>query len=163
MTFKRNLAELRQLKSSAPDPNKIRIQDLIDLYESKRIPNYRTAYNAAVSLASRNKITIKSDKPLRLYHDIIDKYKIGVRTGNHEKVKSHITFEFPDPRGEFEKRTLQQMFQLLGNRPFTQLEKVLMRKPTMKISLAVSIKLEPQSHGFDNEIVKEIKDAPIST
>ena len=33
----------------------------------------------------------------------------------------------------------------------------------MKISPAVSIKLEYQSHGFDNEIVKEIKDAPIST
>ena len=163
MTFKRNLAELKRLKSSAPDPNKVRIQDLIDLYEAKRIPNYRTAYNAAVSLASRNKITIKSDKPLRLYHDIIDKYKIYVRTGNHEKVKTYIKFEFPDPRGEFEKRNLQQMFHMLGNRPYTQLEKVLMRKPTMKIQLAVSIKLEYQSHGFDNEIVKEIKDAPIST
>ena len=163
MTFKRNLAELKLLKSLAPDPNKVRIQDLIDLYESKRIPNYKTAYNAAVSLASRNRITTKSDKPLRLYHDIIDKYKIDVRTGNHEKVKTYIKFEFPDPRGEFEKRNLQQMFQLLGNRPYTQLEKVLMRKPTMKIQLAVSIKLEYQSHGFDNEIVKEIKDAPIST
>ena len=110
MTFKRNLAELKLLKSLSPDPNKNRIQDLINLYEAKRIPNYKTAYNAAVSLASRNRITMKSDKPLRLYHDIIDKYKIDVRTGNHEKVKSHITFEFPNPRGEFEKRTLQQMF-----------------------------------------------------
>ena len=73
MTFRRNLAGLKRLKSSAPDPNKVRIQGLIDLYEAKRIPNYRTAYNAAVSLASRNKITIKSDKPLRLYHDIIAK------------------------------------------------------------------------------------------
>ena len=97
MTFKQNLAELKRLKSSAPDPNKNRIQDLIDLYEAKRIPNYRSAYNAAVSLASRNRITMKSDKPLRLYHDIIDKYKIDVRTGNHEKVKTDIKFEFPDP------------------------------------------------------------------
>ena len=55
------------------------------------------------------------------------------------------------------------MVQLLGNRPYTQLERVVIRKPTTKISLAVGIKLEHQSHGFDNEIVKEIKDAPIST
>ena len=38
-----------------------------------------------------------------------------------------------------------------------------MRKPTMKISLAVSVKLEYQSHGFDNEVTREIKDAPVST
>ena len=82
MTFKQNLAELKRLKSSAPDPNKSRIQDLINLYEAKLIPNYRTAYNAAVSLASRNRIALKSDKPLRLYHDIIDEYKIDA---GHEK------------------------------------------------------------------------------
>ena len=60
-------------------------------------------------------------------------------------------------------RTLQRLFQLLGNRPYTQLEEVLATKPTMKIKLGVSVKLEHQSHGCDNEIVKEIKDAPIST
>ena len=43
------------------------------------------------------------------------------------------------------------------------MEKVLATKSTMKIKLGVSVKLEYQSHGFDNEIVKEIKDAPIST
>ena len=106
------------------------------MYEGKRIPNYRTAYNAAVSLASRNRITLKSDKPLRLYHDIIDKYNIDVRTGDHSKVKSHIKIAFLNPRGELEKRTLQQVFHLLGNRPYTQLEKVLATKPTMKIKVS---------------------------
>ena len=119
MAFKQKLAELKRLKSLAPDPNKSRIQDLINLYEAKRIPNYRTAYNAAVSLASRNKVTLKSDKPLRLYHDIIDEYSIDVRTGDHSQVRPHIKFAFPNPRGEFEKRTLQQVFQLLGNRHYT--------------------------------------------
>ena len=101
--------------------------------------------------------------PLRLYHDTIDKYNIDVRTGDHSKVRSHIKFAFPNPRGEFEQRTLQQVFQLLGNRPYAQLGKVLPRESTMKIKLGVSVKLEYQSHGFDNEIAKEIKDAPIST
>ena len=55
MTFKRNLAELKRLKSSAPDPNKVRIQDLIKLYEAKRIPNNGTTYNAASLLPDRRR------------------------------------------------------------------------------------------------------------
>ena len=125
MTFKSNIAELKRYKSVAPDGNKLKIENVIDLYQKKKIPNYKSALNAVVALSSKHKATVASKKPEKLYESLMEKYEtaesltgrlsrppaFSVRTGNHSKVKFYIQFEFnykPDDE-DIEKRTLKQM------------------------------------------------------
>ena len=72
--FKTNIIGLRSHLEYAPDSNKASINDVIKLYEEKKLRNIRTALNSIESLASNNKNTISSGKPLRLYNNVIDKY-----------------------------------------------------------------------------------------
>ena len=102
MTLKSNLAELKRYKSIAPAGNKHRIQDVIELYEQRKIPNYKSALNTVVALSSKHKITVASGKPEKLYNSLMEKYQeaesltgqlsrapeFTVRTGDHSKVNS---------------------------------------------------------------------------
>ena len=72
--FKSNIRVLGSYLKNAPDSNKARINEVIKLYEDKKIRNIKTALNTITSLASTNKNTISSGKPLRLYDTVIDKY-----------------------------------------------------------------------------------------
>ena len=64
--LKTNIIGLRSYLKYAPDSNKARIHDVIKLYEERKIRNIKTALNTIESLASNNKNTISSGKPLRL-------------------------------------------------------------------------------------------------
>ena len=75
MTFKTNINELKSYVSRAPVDNKVRIRIIIRLYENKQIPNFKTVLNNVVLLASKNKNTIKSGRPVKEYNKIIDKYE----------------------------------------------------------------------------------------
>jgi hypothetical protein len=75
MTFKSNIAELKRYKSVAPDGNKLKIENVIDLYQKKKIPNYKSALNAVVALSSKHKATVASKKPEKLYESLIEKYE----------------------------------------------------------------------------------------
>ena len=173
MTFKSNIAELKIYKSVAPDGNKLKIENVIDLYQKKKIPNYKSALNAVVALSSKHKATIASKKPEKLYESLIEKYEtaesmtgrlsrppaFSVRTGNHSKVNSYIQFEFnykPDDE-DIEKRTLKQMILSLGNRPYSQLEKAFVGKSSMKVRLRLYVWLERERRNDEGEIVKEVK------
>ena len=68
-----NIIELKSYLRQAPESN-ARINELIKLYEDRHIKNIKTALTTIASLASTNKNTINSGKPLRLYNQIIDKY-----------------------------------------------------------------------------------------
>jgi hypothetical protein len=50
MTFKSNLSELKSYVKSAPEANRSKIQDVIKLYQEKKIPNIKTALNATILL-----------------------------------------------------------------------------------------------------------------
>ena len=58
MTFKINLQGLQSYSRSGPAPNKPRIQKIIELYKSRKIPNFKKALNAVLRLASNHKLTI---------------------------------------------------------------------------------------------------------
>ena len=73
MTFKSNIAELKRYKSVAPDGNKLKIENVIDLYQKKKIPNYKSALNAVVALSSKHKATVASKKPEKLYESLIER------------------------------------------------------------------------------------------
>ena len=55
MTCKRNILQLNTIAKQAADANRDKIQDIIDLYQDKKIPNSRTALNVAALLASKNR------------------------------------------------------------------------------------------------------------
>ena len=51
MTFISNIKELKGFLKRVPAKNKSRIETVIQLYESKKIPNFKTALNMDLSLA----------------------------------------------------------------------------------------------------------------
>lgn len=86
--FKTNIIGLRSYLKNALDSNKARINDVIKLYEERKIRNIKTALNTIESLASNNKNTISSGKPLRLYNNVIEKYSNALpMTRRRERVR----------------------------------------------------------------------------
>ena len=77
MTFKSNILQLNTIAKQAADANRDKIQDIIDLYQDKKIPNSRTALNVAALLASKNRNVIKSGKLEREYYNVMEKYDQG--------------------------------------------------------------------------------------
>ena len=51
MTFISNIKELKGFLKKGPAKNKSRIKAVIQLYEAKKIPNFKTALNMVLSLA----------------------------------------------------------------------------------------------------------------
>ena len=74
MTFKSNLRELKSYVRQAPSQNRAKVEQVINLYESKKIVNFKTAINLVLLLSSKNKNTINSGKQDREYNKIITKY-----------------------------------------------------------------------------------------
>ena len=74
MTFKNNITELKSYVSIAPVDNKDRIRKIIELYQNKKIVNFRSALNSVLLLSSKNKNTIKSGRPVKEYDQIVRKY-----------------------------------------------------------------------------------------
>ena len=55
MTFKSNLRELKSYVRQAPSQNRAKVERVINLYESKKIVNFKTAINLVLRLSSKNK------------------------------------------------------------------------------------------------------------
>ena len=66
------MLQLNTIAKQAPDANRDKIQDIIDLNQNKKIPNSRTALNVAALLASKNRNVIKSGKPEREYYKVME-------------------------------------------------------------------------------------------
>ena len=73
LVFQSNIIDLKSYLRKAPESNKARINEVIKLYEDKKIKNIKTALTTVASLASTNKNTINSGKPSRLYEQVIGK------------------------------------------------------------------------------------------
>ena len=74
MQLRHNISELKSHLSQAPESNKAKINEVIKLYEDRKIKNIKTALTTVASLASTNKIQLIQGSPLRLYNQLIDKY-----------------------------------------------------------------------------------------
>ena len=71
--LRNNVSELKSHLTKAPESNKAK-NEVIKLYEDRKVKNIKTALATVASLASTNRNTINSGKPLRLYNQLIDKY-----------------------------------------------------------------------------------------
>ena len=78
MSVNRNVKELQSYSRSGPASNKPRIKQIIELYKSRKIPNFKTALNAVVLLASNHKLTISSNRAVKTYDQLMAKYSDAV-------------------------------------------------------------------------------------
>ncbi len=76
MTLKTNLKELKSYARSGPVSNRPRIQKIIELYSSRKIPKLKTALNAVLLLASNHKLTVSSNKAVKAYGQLMTKYEV---------------------------------------------------------------------------------------
>ncbi len=77
-SFKTNIRELKSYARSGPVSNRPRIQKIIELYSSRKIPNFKTALNAALLLASNHTLTISSNKAVKAFDQLMTKYESAV-------------------------------------------------------------------------------------
>ncbi len=77
-SFSTNLKELKSYARSGPVPNRPRIQKIIELHSSRKIPNFKTALNAVLLLASNHKLTVSSNKAVKAYDQLMTKYESAV-------------------------------------------------------------------------------------
>ena len=84
-----NIIGLKAYLKNATGENSDKINEVIKLYEERKIINIKTALNTVVALASNNTNTINSGKPLRLYNQVIDKYGNALPvTGRRTRVRN---------------------------------------------------------------------------
>ena len=72
--FKSNVGILNSVLRNAPKENKDMIRDLIRLYETKKIKNFRTAENAINRLGTKTKNKERVDRAKKDYIDIMKRY-----------------------------------------------------------------------------------------
>ena len=175
MTFKQNLTELKSYLKQAPEANRSKIQDVIKLYEEKKILNIRTALNATILLSSKNKNTVKSGRPEREYQKIMTKYveaepmtgrltrelEHELKLGDHEKVNTYIQIviksEKTDANG-VETRYFKNIFAIYKDKLYRELMKVFEKKRSMKIRLRLGLKIFKQVEIFDGETDTTVKE-----
>ena len=73
LVFQSNIIDLKSYIRNAPESNNAIINEVIKVYEEKKIKNIKTALNTVASLASTDNRTINSGKPSRLYEQVIEK------------------------------------------------------------------------------------------
>ena len=112
LVFQSNIIDLKSYLRKAPESNKARINEVIKLYEDKKIKNIKTALTTVASLASTNKNTINSGKPSRLYEQVIEKYRdalpmTGQRTHGRQDTQQSEPIRPPRRRGRPTKQEQQ--------------------------------------------------------
>ena len=70
MTFKANLKRLNKMLEIAPRRNREKIKEVVKLYEDRKIPNIKTAFDAVSQLVNPS-IFKKADQT---YQDIKNRY-----------------------------------------------------------------------------------------
>ena len=68
------------MKKAAPKENRDMIQSLIELYSSRKTPNYRSVENAVNRLAVKSKSKAVQAKALKVYEALTEKYKDALPT-----------------------------------------------------------------------------------
>ena len=165
----KQINQLSILSKSAPAANQSKIQNIIDLFITRKIPMFSTAFNIVRLLASSHKTTIRSGKAIRLYYDILAKYapQFTITKSDPNNPESYIQFDFtdnhklPSDSQMPDERSFDQIFITLGERPEEEIAKVLTTNSTMKIRLKLGIEIRKEIiNSFvpdpDSDIVGEI-------
>ena len=103
-SFKNNVNQLRGYIRQAPTEHTRMIDDVVTLYEDKKIKNIKTALNVVEALASKNKHSLKHNRGRKLYEELLDRLKepeaepdnikLVVEKGELERPKTYIKLNF---------------------------------------------------------------------
>ena len=77
---KAKMNELRAYKKGAPNDNKEMIQHVIDLYEAKKTPTFKTAENVLLRLSNTSKNKAIQERGLKDYKAVVAKYADAMPT-----------------------------------------------------------------------------------
>ena len=75
MGIKSNIKELTDLKRIAPQQNKAKIDEIINLYASRKIPIFKTAENLVNRLSVKTNNPTSINKRNKLYESVVGKYR----------------------------------------------------------------------------------------
>jgi len=98
-SFKDNVKFLNSFIVRAPQANKNKIQTIADLYEQKKIVNFKTALKTTMLLASTNKSVIKSGKADKEFEKVFNKYDLAV------PMPGRIQRQMQEKKQELERKT----------------------------------------------------------
>jgi len=97
-SFKANVKELRMTAERASKQNRPKINEIIRLYEEKKIPNFLTAENAINRLALQSKNKARALRAEADYNKIIAKY------GDAESITGRLTRQVKESQKDYLKR-----------------------------------------------------------
>ena len=160
MTFKQNIKLLNSYKAR-PNKNNEKIENIIQLYQEKKIPNIKTAEKAVMLLTLKHPDIVK--QALDNYNKIFHKYAdavpmtgrlsrpgfLSVQNKNSDKPLSHIQIDiktrnsdrFNNEEDGAEKLTFEEIFHKIKARLLDETADMLNHKKSMKIKLGVKFEI----------------------
>jgi len=170
----KNVEYLQTLRRGAPEANKSRINDVINLYANKKITNVRTAANMINLLASKHHT--QKQKALDTFNSMLNKFDTEalkeagaqpdylVQTGDHSKVSSHITFDIKDKRkspSEYDTRTFNDIYHSLKKAITEKVKHAFANIKHMKIRFRVKFVVELKKIDSTGKEITDEKDVVI--
>ena len=172
-TFKSKLAELEKYMDNAPLSNVDKIDNIIDMYEDRKIANFKTALNVVKLLASHHKIIIDSGKADKKYYEVRNnnvfteprtrltapKYKstFHVTRGNYKKPLTTTKIEIR--KGKF----IDHVFKNAEPIVINELKIALTLKKSFKTKLRMEILIEREKMDSNGQMHHTLLKEMIST
>ena len=166
MTFISNIKELKGFLKKGPAKNKSRIETVIQLYEGKKIPNFKTALNMVLSLAfpsiynpaktdvQYQKLTSKYSNAIpitgRLDRERDALHGVSVFKDDLKKVRAGIALTF-NRHNDGKTKSCRELMVMHRPRMLMAIQEALETKKSMKIKLRVDITYKKIVEGFDGE------------
>ena len=183
MTLKTNIAELKSYAAKASKTNKDKINNIIKLYEERKIPNFKTAQNAVIKLSFA--ITTKNGQAEKEYNKVIAKYGdaqpitgriareiqkksdegnyIEVTDPDFSKARSLITFKFLNSENnaitEERRKNLSTLITKYQNRIEKSVSNAFDNYKSMKIKMRLHLTYEQLIEDFDGNKTAERREA----
>ena len=166
MTCISNISELHGFLKKEPAKNKSRIAAGIQLYEAKKIPNFKTALNKDLSLTfpsiynpaktdvQYQKLTSKYSNAIpitgRLDRERDALHGVSVFKDDLKKVRTGIALSF-NKHNDGKTKSFRELMAMHRPRMLTATQEALETKKCMKIKLSVDITYKKIVEGFDGE------------
>ena len=166
MTCISNIKELKGFLKRGPAKNKSRIETVIQLYEGKKIPNFKTALNMVLSLACPSihnpaktdvqyqKLTSKYSTAIPITSRLEMKrnalHGISVFKDDRKKVRTGISLTF-NKHNNGKTKSYRELMAMRRPRMLTAIQEALETKKSMTIKLRADTTYKKIIEGFDGK------------
>ena len=178
MTSISNIKELVGFLKKGPKTTKSGFETVTQLYEGKKIPNFKTALHMVLSLAfpsiynpaktdvQYQKLTSKYSNAIpitsRLERERDALRGVSVLKDDLKKVRAGKALTF-NKHNDGKTKSFRELMPMHKPRMLAAIQEALETKKSMKIKLRVDLPYKNVIEGFDGEIEEQTVHAPIST